>query len=112
MHEFALAQDIVETIARNVGDEMSKLDVIHMEVGQFSGAVIDSLEFGLKIILQEKNLPAVKINIVPVPAAAICDCKTEYELDSIMTACPSCGSFQRQITSGKDVIIKSIELKD
>jgi hydrogenase nickel incorporation protein HypA/HybF len=113
MHEFSLAQDIMGTIGRNVAAcDMAKLAVIHIEVGEFAGVVVDSLEFGLQMVLQDKNLGSVKIDITRVPAFAVCECKNEYQIKDILESCPVCGSYNRTLTSGKDVIIKSIELSD
>ena len=110
MHEFALAQDIVETIGRNVGEDLSKVTAIHIEVGEFSGVVTESLEFGLNVVLKDKNLPDVKIDISTASATAVCECTNEYPVKDILDACPKCNSYNRKITSGIDVIIKSVEL--
>jgi hydrogenase nickel incorporation protein HypA/HybF len=112
MHEFGLAQDIIDTISRNVGGDLSKLIIIHLEVGEFAGIVADSLEFGLQIILQERNLSDVKIDISNVPAFAVCECNNEYRIKDILESCPVCHSYNRSLSSGKDVIIKSIELSE
>ncbi len=113
MHEFSLAQDIIETIGRNVAaSDMTKLTAIHIEVGEFAGVVVDSLEFGLQIVLKDKNMGSVTIDITRIPAFALCECKSEYQIKDILESCPVCHSFNRTLTSGKDVIIKSIELAD
>jgi len=112
MHEFALAQDIIDTISRHIKEDISLLKAIHIEAGQFSGVVTDSLEFGLQMILQEKQLKDVRIEITSVQAVALCECGTRYSLCDIGETCPQCHSFTRSIDSGKDVIIKSIEIED
>jgi hydrogenase nickel incorporation protein HypA/HybF len=112
MHEFSLAQDIIETIGRSVTGNLSKITAIHIEVGEFSGVVIESLEFGLNVVLQDKNLADVKVNISVVPAAAVCECNYEYPVKDILEACPKCNSYNRKIISGTDVIIKSIEIEE
>jgi len=112
MHELALAQDIIETIERNAGEDISKLIAISLEVGEFSSVVMDSLEFGLKFLLEQKNLRDVVINMTKVQAMALCECKTGYRITTMLDACPSCGSYNRRLISGTDVIIKSIEVSD
>lgn len=112
MHEFALAQDIIETIGRHVNENMPKLAVIHIEVGVFSSVVVESLEFGLKLFLKEKNLEDVAIEFSTAEGMARCECDTEYAVNDISDCCPKCFSFNRTFTAGKDVIIKSIELRD
>jgi hydrogenase nickel incorporation protein HypA/HybF len=112
MHEFALAQDIVATITQQVKDDLEKITAINIEAGAYSGVVADSLAFGLNIIFTEKNLPDVKVNIIKVPTIAHCVCGREYELNEIFETCPQCGSFERKIISGMDIVINSVELSE
>ena len=112
MHEFALGQDIVTTITQQVTDDLDKITAINIEVGAYSGVVADSLAFGINIIFTEKNLPNVKVNIVKVPTIAQCVCTREYEMNEIFETCPQCGSFERKIISGMDIVIKSVELSE
>ncbi len=110
MHELALAQDIIETISTKVTRDLQKLSKINIEVGAFSGIVMDSLDFGLQAILADKNIPNAKINITEVPTIARCECGNEYRLREILETCPLCRSFNRKLISGMDIIIKSVEL--
>jgi hydrogenase nickel incorporation protein HypA/HybF len=112
MHEFALAQDIIETVSRNVKADLEKVTAIYIEVGEFSGVVADSLEFGLEVVLKDRNLSHVKIDMTAVPAVAVCQCGINYSIKDILETCPECHSYQRKITSGADVIIRSIELQE
>lgn len=112
MHEFGLANDIIETISTQVTPDLSKILGIDIEVGLFSGIVVDSLEFGLKTILADKNLPDIKINITETPTIARCVCGNEYSLLAIYEDCPVCHSFDRKIISGMDIVIKSVELSE
>ena len=110
MHEFALAQDIIETISRSVTEKLEKITALHIEVGEFSGVVLDSLEFGLTVVLEDKNLFNIKINMNTVPATVVCECRHEYHIKDILESCPKCQSYKRKFTSGADVIIRSVEL--
>lgn len=110
MHEFALAQDIVATITQQVTENLEKITHINIDVGAFSGVVAESLEFGINVIFAEKNIPGVKVNILKVPTIARCKCGNEYQLNEIFESCPKCGSFERKIISGMDIVIKSVEL--
>lgn len=112
MHEFALAQDIIATIGRSVTEDLEKLRVIRIEAGHFSGVVVDSLEFGLNVSLEDKGLKDVMVEITTVSATARCECGNEYTIEDILETCPVCRSFNRKITSGADVMIKSVEVED
>jgi hydrogenase nickel incorporation protein HypA/HybF len=112
MHEFALAQDIVKTITKQVTDDLGKITGINIEIGAFSGVVADSLEFGIQVVFAEKKLPEVNVNIVKIATIALCACGKEYELNEIFEGCPGCGSFERKILSGADIMINSVELSE
>ena len=110
MHEMALAQNIVDTIGTKVDPDLEKLAAIHIEMGAFSGVVADSLDFCLKTILSEKNNGHVTVNITEIPTIALCECGTRYSLTDIFESCDQCQSFTRELVSGMDVMIKSVEM--
>ena len=112
MHEFALAQDIVETITTRVTKDLEKVSAINLDVGAFSGVVAESLDFGLKVILAEKHNPDVKINITRIPSVARCQCGNEYRVEEIFESCPRCQSFNRELISGMDIVINSVEVSE
>lgn len=112
MHEFALAQDIITTISEKVTDNFEKIFAINIEVGAFSGVVVESLDLGLRLILKEKNHQEIKININQIPTIALCECGRKYEIKDIFENCLECNSYYRKIISGKDIMINSVELKE
>ncbi len=112
MHEFALAQEIVATISSKVSEGLENIQSIDIDVGTFSGIVVDSLEFGLQTLFEEANAPDIQVNIQTIPTIAACECGMEYQLKEIFEMCPKCQSFNRKLVSGTDIIIKSIELKE
>lgn len=110
MHEFAMAQDIVETISVKVTEDLEKVSKINIVIGEFSGVVAESLEFGITAIMADKNHPDVNVNIEKIPTIARCQCGNEYQLNDIFDTCPKCHSFNRKLLSGMDVVINSVEL--
>jgi hydrogenase nickel incorporation protein HypA/HybF len=112
MHEYALAQDIINTICEEVTDDLKKITLINIEVGAYSGIVVDSLDFGLRLILTEKKNPHADINIIQVPTIARCECGKKYEINNLYENCPACQSFNRKIISGMEIIINSVEIRE
>ena len=51
MHEFALAENIITTVCEKITGDLTNVSEINIEVGVFAGVVTESLEFGLKLIL-------------------------------------------------------------
>ena len=92
MHEFALAENIIETICENVTDNFAAI--------------------GLELIINEKDASNITVNINDIPAVARCECGKKYETRDMFESCPECRSFNRSIVSGSDVIINSVEMRD
>lgn len=112
MHEFALAEDIVKTIEKEISSDFSQMQEIELEVGTFAGVVTESLEFGLTVILKDKDAEHVKVKIISVPAQCSCECGHQYEIENIFQECPQCQSLNRSMNSGTDVIISSVEIAE
>lgn len=112
MHEFALAQNIIAAVEKSIGDDFKKLTAVHIQVGEFAGVVSDSLSFGLDVALKDKKLENVAVHIKSVPAEAHCQCGKIYYIKDMFEICPACNSLKREIKSGTDVVVSSVEVED
>ncbi len=110
MHEYSIAEHVIETVLDAARDK--PLTVIRLRIGTLSGINQECLRFYLENILVEKKLQNVTMEIQTVQATCTCECGREYELEDITKDCPSCGGFNREITAGNDFIIDSIEVQD
>lgn len=113
MHEFAIAQDIVTSLSKNLQENFAKISKINIETGTFSGIVNDSLSFGLEALFKERNIDDVKINIAESETTAVCECGKKYVVKNIFAFCPACGSPERDISSnGTEITVTSVEVKE
>lgn len=112
MHEFAIAQNIVDTISEKVTTDLQKVTNVNIDVGAFSGIVADSLDFGIKTIFADRDNPDVRVSIHEVPTIARCECGEEYQLTDIFEFCPQCRSYNRKLVSGMDIVINSVEVSE
>lgn len=112
MHEYALAQNIVDTIRDQVTQRLETVREISVQVGRFSGVVVDSLSFGLQAILNEHKTGETAVHITEIPSIAGCQCGVEYEIIDMFQNCPACHSYNREIKSGTDVILTSVEVDE
>ncbi len=110
MHELSMAQNIVETIGQQVTEDLSKVTGIDIRIGAFSGVVADSLAFGLEIAMADHGKKDIEVNIIEVPTFALCACQHRYQMKQIFEGCPECGSFERRLVDGLDVVIQSVHL--
>lgn len=112
MHELALAEEIVRAAVRALDGQPDRLTAMEVEVGALSGTVAGTLEFCLRQVLDQRGLAGVEGRIVFAPARLACDCGCEYETDDVFAPCPACGGYVRDVLSGKDVVLKHLEVDD
>ena len=110
MHEFSLALNIIdianETARKANADKISNIEI---EVGSLSGVIIEALEFALDTAKENSLLESSEIHITTVSAEALCrKCKHTFAPESFYAYCPQCGSFEFDITRGKELKVKSI----
>lgn len=110
MHEFSVAQSIADTVFTRVSPD--RLKKITLDVGTYSGVFPDSLRMYLDLIVEERGGKGVEVEMNKVPAQCLCKCGESYKLDKFHDPCPKCGGYDREITSGKDCMIRSVEVED
>lgn len=113
MHEFSLAEEIVEIIRKSASKSgKQKVSKVVLEIGKLSGVEEHALDAALEIILPEAGLDNTIIEKTIVPGRAKClDCQNDYKLDDLFSLCPNCNSYHKEILSGKEFIILSIEVE-
>ncbi len=112
MHELALSENIVRTALDASGEKRDRITAIGVEVGALSAVNVSSLEFCLRMMLDERGLEGAEVRITPVPALAQCECGSRYEARDMFSPCPECGGFLREVIAGKDVIIQYVEVEN
>lgn len=108
MHELSIATAIVETAQSHAAGK--SIEGITVRIGPFSGVVRESLVFYLDLLLEEKETPKARIEIIHSKANAVCSCGASFQISSAMTPCPSCGGFNITCSDGPDCTIESIEV--
>ena len=112
MHELSLAQ----AIWRQVIGEMERrpecrLAALSIVVGAFSGADPESLEFAMRLVVEESAWPDAEVRIRTEPVALQCRaCGRAYETGTLDLACPACGGFDCEVTGGRDLRLESLEI--
>ena len=112
MHELSIAQNIIQTLKEKYPEEVRSLKTIRMKIGDFSGVVEDSLDFCLQTVLKSENMRDVQIILEREEAIAQCICGNKYVIKNMLNNCPKCHSLDRELISGRDVLISSIEIEE
>jgi hydrogenase nickel incorporation protein HypA/HybF len=110
MHEFSLAQNILEIVEETVAkNKASRVSAIELEIGTLSGVEIPALEMALESLQSGSVIEGAKISKQIIKGKAKCpNCQHEFEPDDYFAACPSCGNFGAEVIKGKELRVKSI----
>lgn len=108
MHEMAVTESVVATVAEHVGN--GRVHALTLEIGQLSGVVADSVRFCFELCTAGTVLEGAALDIVETPGRGHCrDCSADVDLPDLIPLC-TCGSADLDIVSGRQLKIKSIEI--
>ena len=112
MHELSIAQaiiDVVEQEAREAGGE--RVLGITVSVGELSGVVEEQLRFCFPVVIDGTMAKGAELVIERVEGRGWCaECESEYHLSSLLTPCPQCDGYTREVRAGQELRVVSIEL--
>jgi len=130
MHEWALAESVVEAVVSALGArDLASLRSVVVVIGELQAIEREIFDFALETLARDRPLPAVTFVIRTEPARFACtSCGTEWDLSKTdnlddearesmhflpeaghaFIRCPSCGSPDYRVTAGRGVYIESI----
>lgn len=114
MHELALAESMARELKGILADEKgTRLVSVIVQIGELSGVDRDAFEFAFpSLAAQYPILEDTVLKIEEVPAEIRClDCNNGSVGSVPFIACEKCGSLNVEISGGKELIIKSMEIE-
>lgn len=112
MHEFSIAQNIINIIKDSIGEEMlGRVNKIYMEIGKLAGVSTESLEFSLQVILNRRNQKVLDVKEIQ-PLVLCFNCKNTYPPEDMVWICPYCGEYGADILKGNEIKIIDVEVND
>ena len=122
MHEFSAACAIVDTaVEAAVNNNVTRVSVVNIEVGEFTFLIPDQLAFNFEIASKNSILEGAELRIKTVKGRLKCnECgfegnsEVDPDIPNEIAAfapmkCPQCSSSSTKIVGGKDFVITSIE---
>jgi hydrogenase nickel incorporation protein HypA/HybF len=111
MHEFSLAQNIVEIVTQTAQQSRKdKVSNVILEIGEIAGVEEQALLTALDSLMPGTILSGAKIEILHVAGIAMCqECTTKFEIHDLYSLCPNCNGFAKKMISGKEFNVKAIE---
>lgn len=112
MHELSIALGIVKIAeAEKAKAGAATIESIELQIGTLSGIELDSLDFAWPIAVKDTSLENAERKIDLVKGLATCmDCEQEFELTNVFDPCPLCNSYFKNITHGKELRVKALEV--
>lgn len=110
MHELSLCNEMVHTLEDLMKKErLSRIQEITLEIGEVTGVLPRYMEECWGPASEGTRLEGAKLNIVYLPAKALCKkCGEEY-LTSESSKCPRCGSEEKELQNGFEFEITEIK---
>ncbi len=114
MHEFAIAQTLIDTAVALLPEETSQVTRLHVQLGALAGVSKDELLFGFEVTAPQTPCEGAYLEIEEVPAVVHCpQCGVNFAVaDADDLLCPTCGTPSVLVIQGKELIISSIEIRD
>lgn len=113
MHEMAIAEGILDIALEYVEkNEAARVEKIGLLIGEMSGVVTDSLEFGFKMIAKGTPAEGAELSIKEIPLVGRCTkCGAEMHVDHYDFWCKKCGDGVLEIISGREMQVEYLEVE-
>ncbi len=112
MHEMSLITNILEIAAERAhqaGDP--EITAIEIEVGQLAAVEIPALRFCFQAAREHTVGAQAELVIHEIPGRGVCPrCGEESAADFFAAVCPACGQGVLEITQGKELKVRSIQV--
>ncbi len=115
MHELGVLSEVIRTITELAdAQNIEKIDSVVLEVGELCGMVPMYIEDCYPAVTFNKpRFVDSKLEIVVVPGEAKCqDCGEVFNVVKNEGYCPKCKSFEKDVVSGLEFMIKEIRVLD
>ena len=113
MHELSIAQSLVDQIDKNAKEQKAiKVSKIAVCVGRISGVEIEALRFAFPMVVDGTPYSDTILELEEIPFGIKCTaCSTASQPVDPFMICPSCGSDQVDLISGRELHIKYMEIE-
>lgn len=112
MHEMSIAQSLLDIIREEMRKhEATVLRSVHLQIGQLSAIVPESLKFCFEIMISGTELEGAKLIMVQIPLKGTCrDCGKSFDIKEYVFQCPLCDSTDVEVISGEELSIVEMEV--
>jgi hydrogenase nickel incorporation protein HypA/HybF len=113
MHEMSIAESvlqIVEDTARSGG--YTRVKAVWLEIGQLANVEKESLRFCFDAVTRDSVAQDARLEIIETAGQGWCmQCACNVPITALHEPCPTCGSYQIQVTGGEEMRVKELEIE-
>ncbi len=112
MHELSLCQTLCQQLEQElIARRLERVLRVELVIGSLSCLDPHALAFCFAAIDKPPPLQGCELLIRRQPAQAQCRCcQADYALHRWLDACPRCGSLNRSVEGGDEVLIEQMEV--
>ena len=112
MHELSIVLNIIDIVEKEaMKTKAVSVNGITLEIGQLSTIEPSAFDMAWQQAIKNTLLQNVELNVEYIPGKAVCmDCGEIFPVKELYDPCPKCGSFLSEITTGKELKIKSLTI--
>jgi hydrogenase nickel incorporation protein HypA/HybF len=113
MHEMSICESLLDMIEEQAkAQAFTRVRRVRLEVGPFSGVEPEALRFGFDVVTNGTLAEGAALEIIATEGKAWCpDCNQAVTLTDRLDGCPCCGGVRVQVTGGKELRIKDLEVE-
>ena len=112
MHEMSLCQGMVQILEEQAkARAYTRVKTVRLEIGPLATVEPEALRFCFDAATRGTLAENAKLDIITTAASAWCfSCGETVTISERNGVCPSCGSYQLQVTGGDGLRIKELEV--
>jgi hydrogenase nickel incorporation protein HypA/HybF len=113
MHELALAESILDAVARELEAHQGATPMrVGVKVGVMAAVDLDALRFCFEIARRGSKWPLLKLDAEVVPGEALClACGHRMRADAMVLDCEHCGSTQTVMHGSDELDLTCLEVE-
>lgn len=113
MHEMSLAEGVLQLVEETARRENARrVKLVVLEIGTLSSVEPDAIRFCFEAVTHGSIAQGAALEIIAAQGVGWCmPCAATVPMTEIYGACPQCGSYQVQPTSGTEMRVKEIEIE-
>ncbi len=114
MHEIGIVRQILRTVTEFAEtNQIRDIREVVVDCGELSLVIPAYLEQVYPAVVKDSILQSASLRVNTVPGMAECDeCDEIFNVVENKGVCPSCGSFEKTVLSGRDFKVREIVISD